>query len=216
MSPLTDRQTFRETVAQVAARAHEKLPQCHGRIDSAVKLVLAGDVELVPGGGARVASRSDAQVTYHTVNGHCDCKDFPRAPEGLCAHRLAYGIMRRASELVPPSPPVETEPLPAPVMLPAAPATALPEAPASVNCHITLEGRQVQLTLRDTDETRLLARLAALLKQYPAPAPSTKPSPTPGPDKSWCSTHNVPMKQTTKDGRSWFSHRTADGWCKGR
>ena len=29
-----------------------------------------------------------------------------------------------------------------------------------------LEGHQVQITLRDTDETRLLARLEALLKPY--------------------------------------------------
>jgi hypothetical protein len=100
MSPLTDRQTFRETVAQVAARAHEKLPQCHGRIDSAVKLVLAGDVELVPGGGARVASRSDAQVTYHTVNGHCDCKDFGW-PTVLCAGRVNWYLRRPLWRLSP-------------------------------------------------------------------------------------------------------------------
>jgi hypothetical protein len=50
------------------------------------------------------------------------------------------------------------------------PPPPLPEAPASVNCHITIEGRQVQLTLRDRDETRLLERLTTLLKQYPVPA----------------------------------------------
>jgi hypothetical protein len=33
--------------------------------------------------------------------------------------------------------------------------------------YITLEGRQVQVTLRDTDETRLLQRLTALPQQYP-------------------------------------------------
>jgi hypothetical protein len=65
---------------------------------------------------------------------------------------------------------------------PQAPApTPLPEAPASVNCHITLEGRQVQLTLRDTDETRLLERLAALLKQYPPPRAACDRGPHAGP-----------------------------------
>ena len=59
-----------------------------------------------------------------------------------------------------PTPPVETV---------AAAPLPLPEAPASVNCHITIAGRQVQVTLRDTDETRLLARLTALLAQYPLP-----------------------------------------------
>ena len=57
------RQAFCEAVAQVADKARTKLPACVGRIDSAVKIVLAGDVELLSEGGARVASRSDAQVT---------------------------------------------------------------------------------------------------------------------------------------------------------
>jgi hypothetical protein len=50
----------------------------------------------------------------------------------------------------------------------AAPAPALPEAPASVNCYVDIAGRKVQVTLRDTDETRLLQRLTVLLAQYPA------------------------------------------------
>ena len=87
-----DRTAWREAVAAIADKAKAKLPACTGRVDSAVKLVLAGDVELLPDGGARAASRSDASVHYHTVNVHCDCKDFPRAPDNLCAHRLAYGI----------------------------------------------------------------------------------------------------------------------------
>jgi hypothetical protein len=45
----------------------------------------------------------------------------------------------------------------------------LPEAPASVNVHLTVNGRQVQLTLRDSDESRLLARLDAVLQRYPLP-----------------------------------------------
>ena len=36
-------------------------------------------------------------------------------------------------------------------------------------------------------------------------------------DARQCPIHGVPMKQTSKNGRSWWSHRTADGsWCKGR
>jgi len=35
--------------------------------------------------------------------------------------------------------------------------------------------------------------------------------------QGWCSIHQVPMKETTKNGRTWRSHRLADGsWCKGR
>ena len=53
-----DRAAYRAAVAAIAAKASAKLPDSLGRIDSAVKLVLAGDVELLPDGGAMVASRS--------------------------------------------------------------------------------------------------------------------------------------------------------------
>ena len=92
----------------------------------------------------------------------------------------------------------------------------LPEAPCSVNCHIMIAGRQVQLTLRDTDEGRLLERLGAVLALYPVPQPPTRGQPSQGHDKSWCTVHDVAMQQTTKDGRSWWSHMSANGWCKGR
>jgi hypothetical protein len=52
------------------------LPECSGRIDSAVKIVLAGDVELLPDGTAKVASQSNGTIAYHVVNGHCNCRDF--------------------------------------------------------------------------------------------------------------------------------------------
>jgi hypothetical protein len=67
------RQVWREAVAEIADKAKAKLPECSGRVDSAVKLVLAGDVELMPDGTARVASQSNSTVVYHIVNGHCDC-----------------------------------------------------------------------------------------------------------------------------------------------
>jgi hypothetical protein len=209
----TDRAAYRVAVAQVAEQASQKLPDSLGRIDSAVKLVLAGDVEVLPDGDAMVASRSNARVEYHLVNGVCDCADYARAPGNLCAHRLAYGIARRAAELTPA--------LPAPAAATGAATVAsapLGEAPASVNCHILIEGRQVQITLRDTDEQRLLERLGAILRQYPVPAtPPAAPRPQ-GQDKGWCQIHNVQMQENHKDGRTWFSHRNpdGDGWCKGR
>ena len=101
-------------------------------------------------------------------------------------------------------------------------ALALPEAPASVNCHIMMEGRQVQVTLRDTDESRLPARLAMLLRQYSLAQPPTQPpahgTAQPVPDESlYCHTHNVALQKFTKDGRTWYSQKTADGsWCKGQ
>jgi len=97
-----DRAAWREAVAEIATKAHEKLPESSGRIDSAVKLVLAGDVELLPDGAAMVASRSKAGTEYALVNGVCECGDYAQAPHHFCAHRLAAAIMRRVQELTPP------------------------------------------------------------------------------------------------------------------
>jgi hypothetical protein len=82
---------------------------------------------------------------------------------------------------------------------PGEPVLALPEAPASANCHILMEGRQVHVTLRDTDETRLLTRLATLLRQYPLaqlPTHDTRP-PTPTPVCQW---HGAMKESTTATG----------------
>ena len=70
------RKIFREAVATVADRAKAALPESHGRIDAAVKLVLAGDVEMQEGGSAEVGSASDAGQVF-TVNGACQCGDLP-------------------------------------------------------------------------------------------------------------------------------------------
>ena len=84
------------------------------------------------------------------------------------------GIAKRVGELLP-APPAPVEPWPdhdpAPVAVPVPPAP-LPEAPASVNVRLTIDGREVQLTLRDTDEERLLERLQAVLQQYPLAPPT--------------------------------------------
>jgi hypothetical protein len=79
-------QAWREAVAEVADKAKAKLPECSGRVDSAVKIVLAGDVELLSDGTAKVASQSNGTTAYHVVNGECSCKDFAKAPHQLCKH----------------------------------------------------------------------------------------------------------------------------------
>jgi hypothetical protein len=80
------RQAFRQAVADVSAKAKEVLTKSHGRIDAAVKMVLAGDVKLLEDSSARVASQSNGQTVYHLVTGECACKDFPRAPGNFCKH----------------------------------------------------------------------------------------------------------------------------------
>ena len=93
------RTAWREAVAAIAEKAKTKLPECSGRVESAVKIVLNGDVELQADGTAKVASQSNGSTAYHVVNGHCDCKDFAKAPHNLCKHRLSAAIVWRAHEL---------------------------------------------------------------------------------------------------------------------
>ena len=215
------RAAWREAVAEIADKAKATLPQCNGRVDSAVKIVLAGDVELLEGCKAQVASQSNGQTVYHVVNAECTCKDYPKAPSGWCKHRIAAGMQKRATALAkqkldaPANSQAETPSQPAPAQPHASPAVLappLPEAPASANCYVTLAGRKVQVTLRDSDEQRLLVRLEALLQRFPAEA---EPEGEQAPPEGWCSKHGVQMKLRNGEHGSWWSHKTADGWCKG-
>ena len=82
------RQAWREAVAAIADTANAKLPECRGRVEAAVTIVLAGDVALQANGTANVASQSNDSTAYHVVNGHCDCQDFAKAPHNMCKHRV--------------------------------------------------------------------------------------------------------------------------------
>ncbi len=231
------RQLWREAVAEIAAKAKATLPECNGRVDAAVKIVLNGDVELLPDGKAQIASQSHGTTTYVVVNGACACKDYPKAPSGWCKHRIAAGLAKRVTARVrapldapangqapapttaqieradagttPGSSPAPDATTGQPAASPAVPAPPLPEAPASVNCFITIGGRQAQLTLRGTDELAVLARLEAVLARYPltittanAPAPSTPAPAVEGPPT--CPAHGVRMHQSTKRAGSWY------------
>jgi len=61
------RAAWRQAVADIAAKAKKTLPQCGARVDSAVKSVLAGDVELLADGTAKVASQSNGTTAYFVV-----------------------------------------------------------------------------------------------------------------------------------------------------
>jgi hypothetical protein len=82
---------WREAVAEIAEKAKARLPECNGRVESAVKIVLAGDVDLLDDGTARVASQSNGTTAYHIINGDCSCKDYRKAPHNFCKHvRLVH------------------------------------------------------------------------------------------------------------------------------
>ena len=90
MAPATARQGYRALVGQVADKARTILPTAvNGRIESAVKLVLQGDVELLDDGTIKVGS-SDPTRYYHLIGQACTCTDFTqqKAPSGCCKHRV--------------------------------------------------------------------------------------------------------------------------------
>jgi hypothetical protein len=205
MQPATFLQTLKVEVARMQA-AH---PERTGELARAHALILHGQV--LPSTDDPTTGQvlsSDAQTTY-SVNGTCSC---PAGEHGKpCKHLQAWKLYQYIAGKVETASPLGRG------EAPTAPAVPLPEAPASVNVQLTIAGRQVQLTLRDTDEGRLLTRLQAVLAQYPAPEPPRAPAPTQGQGKDWCSTHNVQMKLNQKNGRTWWSHRKDDGsWCQGR
>jgi hypothetical protein len=145
---------------------------------------------------------------------HIDCNRLSaaiaRRAHELATHRLAQLDGQQGHGQAP----TDHQPVqPTPETPGSVPALPLPEAPASVNCHILLEGRQVQVTLRDTDESRLLARLAALLRQYP-PA---QPSPQASAQTPVCQWHGT-MKESTKAKGTWYCPaKMADGsYCTSR
>jgi hypothetical protein len=101
---------------------------------------------------------------------------------------------------------------------------------ASVSVQLTISGRQVTLTLHDADEARLLERLEQVIAKYPV-AQSNESSQfvdyyshrtnhrkesSPSSSDGFCSIHHVEMKLVTKNGASWYSHLSSDGWCKGK
>ena len=223
--------TFRETVALVAARAKEKLPEAvNGRVESAVKLVLGHDVEPQADGSILVGSSSDPMKTYRLQGTACTCQDFAygKAPGGWCAHRIAAGIHKRVQEelarsttvereVILPEPmepypdnDIEGDPEPQPAPQP------LPEAPVSITLKAMLHGHEVLVTLRGTDfaSVKTQVEAASAWLQAPTPAPTTPPASA---ERRFCPTHGTAMQRNEKDGRSWYSHKTADGqWCKGK
>src|SRR5262252_7397319 len=213
------RQSWRQAVAEIADKAKAKLPECSGRVDSAVKIVLAGDVELLADGTAKVASQSNGTTAYHVVNGECSCKDFPKAPHSFCKHRLGAAIARRAQELTKAKladtnghaeAPSQPEP-----GQPDTPTVSLPEAPVSITLKATLHGHEVMVTLRGVDFASVKAQVEQasewLKVQAPPQPPRQGTAPPAHDDSPYCHRHQTALKRFTKAGRSWYSHKTADG-----
>jgi hypothetical protein len=226
----TTRQAWRQAVAEIADKAKAKLPECSGRVDSAVKIVLAGDVELLADGTDKVASQSNGTTAYHVVNGECTCKDFATAPHNFCKHRLSAAITRRAQEL--------TKARLAQLYnatnghlsagQPQGEATAalpLPEAPVSITLKATLNGHEVMVTSRGVDFASVKAQVEQASEWLKVQAPTQPPTPPPTKDTAqrahedspYCHAHRAVLKRYERNGQVWYSHKTADGrWCRGQ
>jgi hypothetical protein len=93
---LDPKHLWETAVCLATTRARQALPDSNGRIDKAQQLVLDGSVEVLDDHTARVTSQRDGETVYYVVNGTCQCRDFPNAPQLLCKHRIARGIAVRA------------------------------------------------------------------------------------------------------------------------
>lgn len=92
-------QRWRCAISQATEAARARFPHSNDRIERAYALVTEGKVVLHPATKTATVTSSDGTKAY-TVNGHCDCPDAPRAPEGACKHKLSALILRKASVLV--------------------------------------------------------------------------------------------------------------------
>jgi hypothetical protein len=154
------------------------------------------------------------------LNGECSCKDFAKAPHQFCKHRLSAAIVRRAQDLVkqrleqlngasngtsqPPAEQSQTQ-------TQAEPVSALPEAPVSITLKATLHGHEVMVTLRGVDFASVKAQVEDASQWLQAQSGHTAD------DTPHCPKHGVPLKLNHgKNGSTWYSHKTAEGWCKGR
>jgi hypothetical protein len=96
---MTPAQRWNCAISQATEAARKRFPHSNDRIERAYALVHEGKVVLHPKDKTATVQSSDGTKAY-TVNGHCDCPDAPRAPEGICKHKFAALILRKASVLV--------------------------------------------------------------------------------------------------------------------
>jgi len=79
----------------------------------------------------------------------------------------------------------------------------------------TLHGHEVMVTLRGVDFASVKAQVEQASEWLKVQAPAQPPTQRTEHPEGWCSKHGVQMTQNHKNGRSWWSHKTTAGWCKG-
>jgi hypothetical protein len=86
----------------------------------------------------------------------------------------------------------------------------------SITLKATLHGHEVLVTLRGVDFASVKAQVEAASAWLKVQTPAQPPTQSTGQPEGWCAKHGVQMTQQHKEGRSWWSHKTATGWCKGK
>lgn len=220
--------TFLQVLTYEVGRLQAAHPAREGELARAHALILQGMVTPTADPATAHVLSSDG-AKHYTVNGSCSCQagQHGKACKHLHAWKLYQYIAKRVQALLPAAPvvpaPVPVDPdlieaypdndaedLPAPQ-----PGTPLPEAPVSITLKASFDGQEVLVTLRGHDFASVRAQVeaaSAWLKAH-APAPPVVPQRQDG----WCHVHQTALTiNHGKDGRTWLSHRTAAGWCKGR
>lgn len=205
---------FQQAVMQAAATMDK--PEYNGRLQKAMDFVLSNAVILCEDGTATVKSGSH---TYHLAP-DCNCEDARRNGRH-CKHFLAVELMKcthirlgsmqgsngksSGQEQSAQQPPSQSA------------AWSVHEAPASCCLKFQMNGIEIMYTMRDCNDDLLYARVRRILPKIMEKTASKDGTEQPPANETHqCSKHNVPMKQYTKNGRTWFSHKTADGqWCRG-
>jgi hypothetical protein len=98
--------------------------------------------------------------------------------------------------------------------LPSAPQPC-PEALFSLTLKGKLDGIETLLTVRGMTAAEFKTHLSEVRGLLDQPQPAAQPA---SQGKDFCHVHQVVMRQTTKDGKSWLSHydQATGKWCKGR
>jgi hypothetical protein len=214
---------FRTTVAQVAATMEK--PEYGDRLQKAVTLVLSNKVTLHDDGTATVQS---GNRTYE-LSSECQCEDAQRRSK-YCKHFLSVELLKKTFSQLHPSSnghQPDSSSQPKPVASQAA-CWSVHEAPASCCLKFHLQGVEILYTMRDVDDDTLYARVRRILpKILEKTSKGTNGTngtnnnngtePVQPDDNPYCHIHKVPLKQFSKHGRTWYSHKKPDGsWCRGK
>lgn len=97
---------------------------------------------------------------------------------------------------------------------------------STLSFKLDLHGLQLTWTLRGSDASmaqrlpRVLDYLKKLQAKLPTPEPAASPAPPPPPPleerEDFCPIHQVAMLKQVNDRGAWWSHKTPEGWCKGK